>query len=283
MALRTIHLHGIFNDLQPTPFEMDVDTPMMLLLALQSQIKGFKEAFRQTKFISFVKDEICITEDTFKMPFGNAKEIHLVPAVEGSGADPITWTVIGTWVAHTLVALATTYAVMSIANELAPKPDTSKGAGPQAQLPSFLFSGAVNTNTPGVPVPIVYGKFRTGSVVISVGTDSERIIQPPPPSGLQIDGTFIDPVTFEVFASLQAYNKAKGISGIQSDGTYVSGSTGLAYTTKVEWIATETPAYNLANLISGQFPDGSYISATNGIYYQAWWDYWTAEGAYSGG
>ena len=42
---------------------------------------------------------------------------------------------------------------------------------------SFLFDGAVNTNEQGVPVPIVYGRIRTGSVVIAGGLSTERILR----------------------------------------------------------------------------------------------------------
>lgn len=42
---------------------------------------------------------------------------------------------------------------------------------------SFLFDGAVNTSEQGVPVPIVYGRIRTGSVVIAGGLSTERILR----------------------------------------------------------------------------------------------------------
>lgn len=45
------------------------------------------------------------------------------------------------------------------------------------QRASFLFDGAVNTNEQGVPVPIVYGRIRTGSVVVAGGLSTERILR----------------------------------------------------------------------------------------------------------
>jgi len=40
---------------------------------------------------------------------------------------------------------------------------------------SFSFSGVQNTSRGGTPVPIVYGKTLTGSVVISAGIDTEQV------------------------------------------------------------------------------------------------------------
>ncbi len=42
---------------------------------------------------------------------------------------------------------------------------------------SFLFDGAVNTSEQGVPVPIVYGRIRAGSVVVAGGLSTERILR----------------------------------------------------------------------------------------------------------
>lgn len=41
--------------------------------------------------------------------------------------------------------------------------------------PSFMFNSPVNTSTQGQPVPIVYGRFRTGSYVVSAGVEIEEL------------------------------------------------------------------------------------------------------------
>lgn len=55
-------------------------------------------------------------------------------------------------------------------------PDDDEKGDP-AERPSFLFDGAVNTNDQGVAVPIVYGRMRTGSVIVYGGITSERVIR----------------------------------------------------------------------------------------------------------
>jgi predicted phage tail protein len=45
-----------------------------------------------------------------------------------------------------------------------------------AKFESFTFSGIVNTEKQGLPVPIIYGRCFTGSSVISVGIDVDQLI-----------------------------------------------------------------------------------------------------------
>ena len=53
--------------------------------------------------------------------------------------------------------------------------------------PGYLFNGPINTSEQGGPVPIVVGRIRAGSVVVSAGISTERlavisdVIDPPPP------------------------------------------------------------------------------------------------------
>jgi len=64
--------------------------------------------------------------------------------------------------------------LMLISSALAPDDDEK---GDPAERPSFLFDGAVNTNDQGVAVPVVYGRMRTGSVIVYGGISSARVIR----------------------------------------------------------------------------------------------------------
>lgn len=75
--------------------------------------------------------------------------------------------------------LATTGAALvlgGVAQLISPTPQIPQGPD-TAQDPrkSFSFSGIQNTSRGGTPVPIVYGKTLTGSVVISAGIDTEQV------------------------------------------------------------------------------------------------------------
>ena len=63
-----------------------------------------------------------------------------------------------------------------VAQLISPTPAIPQGSDTvQDPRKSFSFSGIQNTSRGGTPVPIVYGKTLTGSVVISAGIDTEQV------------------------------------------------------------------------------------------------------------
>lgn len=48
----------------------------------------------------------------------------------------------------------------------------NNGRGSSNQ-PSYVFNGAVNTESQGHPVPLCYGRMRVGSAVISAGIEAD--------------------------------------------------------------------------------------------------------------
>lgn len=63
-----------------------------------------------------------------------------------------------------------------VAQMLTPTPEIPQGPDTQQDpRKSFSFSGIQNTSRGGTPVPIVYGKSLTGSVVVSAGIDTEQV------------------------------------------------------------------------------------------------------------
>lgn len=63
-----------------------------------------------------------------------------------------------------------------VASLISPTPPIPQGPDTvQDPRKSFSFSGIQNTSRGGTPVPIVYGKTLTGSVVISAGIDTEQV------------------------------------------------------------------------------------------------------------
>lgn len=76
---------------------------------------------------------------------------------------------------------------------LAPSPDTSGPVEAPAARRSFLFTGSTNTIEQGGPVPILYGRMRVGSSVVSAGLSIEPIIDPPNPATEDPVGLVIPP------------------------------------------------------------------------------------------
>jgi predicted phage tail protein len=80
-------------------------------------------------------------------------------------------------------AIGVAVALGGVAQALSPAPVNSTAAvntyergRDAAKFESFTFSGIVNTEKQGLPVPIVYGRCFTGSSVISVGIDVDQLI-----------------------------------------------------------------------------------------------------------
>jgi len=75
-----------------------------------------------------------------------------------------------------LLKLGIGLTLLGVAGMLSPVPATPQGPDTeQDPRKSFSFSGVQNTSRGGTPVPIVYGKTLTGSVVISAGIDTVQV------------------------------------------------------------------------------------------------------------
>ena len=144
----------------------------------------------------------ALTLDDLHNPVGQ-EEIKIVPVIAGAGgnigqiltgAALIALAVFNPFGAATIGTLGLTapIAVTSllpsvgiigaglvlngVAGIISPVPSVKQGPDTQQDpRKSFSFSGIQNTSRGGTPVPIVYGKTLTGSVVISAGVDTEQV------------------------------------------------------------------------------------------------------------
>jgi predicted phage tail protein len=135
----------------------------------------------------------ALTLDDLHDPVGR-QDIKIVPVIAGAGGDIgrilvgaaligasfipglQTALVFGTQVSTIAGTLCGALVLGGLANIISPVPGLPQGPD-TAQDPrkSFSFSGIQNTSRGGTPVPIVYGKTLTGSVVISAGIDTEQV------------------------------------------------------------------------------------------------------------
>ena len=145
----------------------------------------------------------ALTLDDLHNPVGQ-EEIKIVPVIVGAGGNvgqilsgaalialaafnPFGAATIGTF-GLTAAPIAVTSLLPSVgiigaglvlngvAGIISPVPSLPQGSDTQQDpRKSFSFSGIQNTSRGGTPVPIVYGKTLTGSVVISAGIDTEQV------------------------------------------------------------------------------------------------------------
>ena len=149
----------------------------------------------------------ALTLDDLHNPVGQ-EEIKIVPIIVGAGgnagfiiagvalialsavtfgssaafAGAFSTTGIGAGAAATatgsiaLLKLGAALTLYGVAGLISPAPEIPQGPDTvQDPRKSFSFSGVQNTSRGGTPVPIVYGKTLTGSVVISAGIDTEQV------------------------------------------------------------------------------------------------------------
>lgn len=186
--LRTVNLYGSLADLaQTSTLEIDVDTPLMLLSGLRSQVKGFRQWCDEHRLAFVLTDKNnnpqSLDTSELTMGLGDASDIHLVPETEGAGVEALAMAVISAagatgWAATAIyIAVNVAIAVVTsmVISALSPTPDTGGGSGRADERPSFIYNGAVNVVEQGYPVPLVYGTHMVGSIVVSAGITVEDI------------------------------------------------------------------------------------------------------------
>jgi predicted phage tail protein len=201
--LRKIVLHGRLGKRFGRSFMLDVASPAEALRALILQLRGFREHLREGNY-RIVRGPMAKGHDLdlegCKLGLGSAGQLHIVPIVAGSasgigkilaGVALVALAVFmpasigalgfaGLTVSGVTATIGFSLALGGVAMMLAPSPTLSGGsaAAPASadRKDSFLFGGQDNVTTQGGPVPSVYGKFRTGSVVISAGLDTQQLL-----------------------------------------------------------------------------------------------------------
>ena len=137
----------------------------------------------------------ALTLDDLHNPVGQ-EEIKIVPVIVGAGGSlgsiltGIALVAASIFIPGSTAIFGTTFGAISlgvgltggalilggVAQLISPTPALPQGPDTeQDPRKSFSFSGIQNTSRGGTPVPIVYGKTLTGSVVVSAGVDTEQV------------------------------------------------------------------------------------------------------------
>lgn len=207
--MNTIHLHGRLKRFGG-PFRLDVETPAEAVRALCSMLPGFGQAVRAGSWRVIRgkrRGGMELDVESLEMRLGG--EMHIAPALIGAkkggtgkiiiGAVILAAAIIaapavvgalgptlgmatpivaagGFSVTYTSVAMVgAALMLQGLSQMLAPTPK----AGPEIDTrSSYLLGGTANVVEQGSPVPLVFGKIRTGSVIISSGTSVQRIGAP---------------------------------------------------------------------------------------------------------
>jgi predicted phage tail protein len=197
-TLKKIYLHGALAEQFGNVFELVVSDALEAVRALCHMVPGFRKEFENYDF-HVVKGELnrgwCLDEDTVKMQIAG-DELHFVPVIAGSGGKKGLGKIIGgiiliglafTGVGAALgAAIGLTTTKMAIMGGLLILGGIAQG---QAKTPTMQFSsmepaetrasaiwnGPENTTEQGNAIPLIYGRVRVGSQVISSGQDTEQL------------------------------------------------------------------------------------------------------------
>lgn len=206
--LRDIYLYGRLEEQFGHRHRLDVDSVAETVRALCCLQEDFASALKIGSY-QIVRGEIdgddYLGIGSVNLKLGRAP-IHIVPVVEGSkagGTKGIVTAVLGVALIATAVVLSggtaaglagtislpmglgsVTYGQIALLGGLLALGGIHQLTAQQVkvdqydrdeQAQSFLFNGAFNRTEQGGCVPVVYGRFEVGSIVVSAGIDAKQI------------------------------------------------------------------------------------------------------------
>ena len=199
--LRTIKLTGILGRKFGRIHHLAVDSPAEAVRALSAIKQGFRAFLERSHLDGFgykvVIEKMAINTDSagtdLHMQHGVNAVFTFAPRPTGakSGLGQIIlgvalvaaafwtagWSLSGLMASTAAKGVAMFGASLflgGVTQMLSPtiKASTSES---DANKPSYIFNGAVNTTSQGQPVPILYGRMMVGSAVVSAGLTSKDI------------------------------------------------------------------------------------------------------------
>lgn len=195
MTATTLRLYGPMGRMfgRVHHVHLDSNTPAEAVRYLCSQFPKAKAYLMQAKdngvgFAVFRGKE-NLTREQLQEPAGN-DEIRIAPIILGSKNGGIFNIILGavlivvgvvidiyapylSTVGNALIGMGVSMVVGGVVQLLTPMPKGPKNTDRPENQPSYVFTGAVNTQAQGNPVPLLYGRMIVGSAVISAGINAE--------------------------------------------------------------------------------------------------------------
>lgn len=184
-----IYLHGELKKLSPEPISIKSNRWDVIFRGLESQVPEFRSKFKEVdQYIIAIKTDDGIkllSDEDLQFPI-QSDEMFLIPSITGSGVELLVLAAYAgtSYAVSTGLILASTALLINLAVGvtvmlLAPKPKLDAGSNSIEKKDSFYFNGQQNVTEAGAAMPIVYGEFLTGSVVVSVGLETQDLYVPP--------------------------------------------------------------------------------------------------------
>ena len=186
-----LHLYGQMKKDYGDYMDFDARTPREAVTALAYQCPKYKKYLQENSWHIILGDkENEINEQELDIHLGKYQEVHLIPAIEGQGkwgtaiagavlfvvGAVLTYTGIGAGVGVNLMYMGGAMIVgglIAATTKIPGAKETKKEE--KDKRASFLFSGAVNSSTQGLPIPRGYGRVLIGSSVVSASVYAEQL------------------------------------------------------------------------------------------------------------
>lgn len=190
--IRKINLHGNLAVQYGGQFNLDVMSVAEAVRALCVQLRGFRGTVARGEYQVLVGGAY-LGEEELPMEIGSDAPIDIVPVPTGSKEGGwlkvilgVALIGIGMWAAATpamggtflgiesamYIKMGAGLALSGIGLLLSPTPTLANSEKPD-DLPSYVFSGALNIAEEGNCIPLCYGTFLCGSLVVSSGLSLE--------------------------------------------------------------------------------------------------------------
>jgi predicted phage tail protein len=180
--VRTIRLYGVAGARFGRVHRFAVSSTAEAMRALCTQVSGFEKFLMNAKdnglTFAVFKGRKNLGEKELEHPVGD-DEIRIAPVLVGSKKAGLFQTILGAalivvgvltsaYGGGSLIGLGASLALGGVMQMLSPQTAGLAGTGPDNGT-SYYFNGPVNSSAQGDPVPLVYGRMRVGSKVISAG------------------------------------------------------------------------------------------------------------------
>lgn len=188
--LHDVYLYGELGNKYGHKHTFDIINAPQAARALAANFKEFFGDFKDGLYQVIIGNDketgTQIDKDSLGYQIGKDKSVHIIPVFKGSGGSVggavktvvgVVLITVGAFTGQTwLVQIGVAMTFNGVATLLTPTPnieDYDSRESPDRRA-SSLFNGATNRAAEGSAIPLVYGRMRTGSVVVSAGIQVEQ-------------------------------------------------------------------------------------------------------------
>jgi len=209
--LTDVYLYGSLGATYGTKHRFDIANAPQACRALAANYTGFYADFVSGEYEVRINDDV-LDETSLGIRIGAGRAVHITPIVSGSkrsggvkaiagfallmiatggaaaaigpfaagasGFSAAAATVGGFAISYgSIASFGLTMLLSGVSGLLTPTPKTDYSKrNPVDQRSSFLFNGSTNRSAEGTAIPLVYGRFKSGSVIASAGLTVEQLL-----------------------------------------------------------------------------------------------------------